>query len=132
MSSKPKKRRRKRKHYPERRKCVQHFKDWKDLGREIVINGKEVTVYTRGRLLEAFARNGCPKNSMTVRYWEKQGYVPVSPIKLSNKYFYTRKMIEAIVLAYFETGNDKYLTFGEAFKEQAWARFNQAVQEELM
>ena len=48
-------------------------------------------VYTRGKLVEAFASAGVPKTSTTLRNWEKAGVLPKSPIMIGGKYYYTRK-----------------------------------------
>ena len=43
-------------------------------------------VYTRGKLVEAFASAGVPKTSTTLRNWEKAGVLPKSPIMIGGKY----------------------------------------------
>lgn len=132
MQSEPKKRKRKKK----RSKnwtylSSRHFTKWATSGRQVLINGKEHTVYSRAKLVEAFGRYGVPKTPTTLRLWEKAGILPQSPIFISNKYFYTQSMIECIVLTYIECGNDKVLTNTEYFKTRVWEEFNKVVQKEL-
>ena len=111
-----KKRKRRKKRFPNRRNSAQHFKDWASIGREVLINGKTVRVYTRGKLVEAFANAGIPKTFATLRNWEKWVILPKSPIAIGGKYYYTRRMIETIILTYIETGQGTYVTSSELFK----------------
>ena len=126
-----KKRKRRKKRFPNRRNSAKHFKDWANIGREVLINGKNVRVYTRGKLVEAFASAGVPKTSTTLRNWEKAGVLPKSPIMIGGKYYYTRKMIETIVLTYIETGQGVYVTSSERFKSELQSRLDKVIREEL-
>lgn len=130
MQSEPKKRKRTKR----KKKWVNngyHFVDWATTGRKLVVNGKEVTVYSRAKLVHTFSKYGVPKTSTTLRNWETDGIIPKSPIFISNKYFYTQAMIECIVLTYIECGNDKLLTNPEYYKTRVWEEFNKVVQKEL-
>lgn len=126
-----KKRRKRRKRFPNRQNSAKHFKDWASVGREVSINGKTVRVYSRGKLVEAFASAGIPKTSTTLRNWEAWGILPRSPIVISGKYFYTRRMIETIVLTYIETGQGVYVTSSDLFKSELQTRLDKVVREEL-
>lgn len=131
MQSEPKKKRKRRKKKKSGYLCSRHFTNWATVGRRVIINGKEHTVYSRNKLIETFGKYGVPKTSTTIRLWEKAGILPQSPIFISNKYFYTQAMIECIVLTYIECGNDKLLTNSEYYKSRVWEEFNKVVQKEL-
>lgn len=123
--------RRRRKH-PNKANSAQHFKDWATKGREVIINGKETVVYSRGKLVEAFAKFGIPRTYTTIMNWERAGILPKSPIIIGGKSFYTKAMIETIVLTAIECGTGKMLTSPDYFKQRLWEAFNKVVEKELM
>lgn len=127
MLSKPKKRKKKN----NRANSAQHFKDWSTTGREVKVNGKLVRVYTRGKLVEAFAYYGIPKTYQTLYLWEREGVLPQSPIKINGKTYYTRKMIEAIVGVAMDYGAGK-VSWSEDFSNSLKNELNRVIKEELM
>lgn len=126
-----KRKRRKKKKFPNRKNSAKHFKEWATVGREVIVNGKDIRVYSRGKLVEAFATFGVPKTYTTIMNWENAGILPKSPIVISGKSYYTKGMIETIVLTYIECGNGKNLSSPEYYKQRLWDEFNRVVEKEL-
>lgn len=125
----PQKRRRRR--YPKKAKGAQQFKDWATIGREVTINGKDFIVYSRGKLVDTFAKYGIPRTYTTLMNWEKAGILPKSPIIISGKSYYTQLMIETIVITCLECGAGKILQSPDFLKKRLWEEFNKAVNKEL-
>lgn len=128
MQLKPKKRKRKKR--ANTYHC-QHYKDWATIGRKVIINGKEHTVYSKGKLVDAFANYGIPRTPTTFYLWERAGILPKSPIYMGGKGYYTKGMIECIALTALECGIGKCANSIEFFKKQVWENFNKVVNKEL-
>lgn len=124
----PQKRRRR---FPKKARGAQHFKDWATKGREVTINGKDFIVYSRGKLVDAFAKYGIPRTYTTLMNWERSGILPKSPIIIGGKSYYTQSMIEAIVITCLECGAGKMLQFPDFLKKRLWEEFNKTVEREL-
>lgn len=135
MQSEPKKRKyRKRKKKPEHRELPVLYKtrmQWATEGRELIVNGKTIRAYSRGKLLDAFARAGIARTRDMLYRWEKDGILPKSPIFLDGMPFYTAGMINAIVLTCVECGIGSRTTNKEYLATRLWEEFNRAVNKEL-
>lgn len=127
MPSKPKTKKRKN----NRANSAQHFKEWATSGREVKVNGKLVRVYTRGKLVEAFAYYGIPKTYQTLYLWEREGVLPPSPIKINGKTYYTRRMIETIVGVAMDFGAGR-TSWSKNFSDTLRNELNRVIMEELM
>lgn len=74
-----------------------------------ILNGKDVEFFTAGSLAEALGRP-----LVTVRLWERKGYIPAAPFRLPRQVvngrevlgrrLYTRGLIEAAVKAFERRG----------------------------
>lgn len=72
-------------------------------------NGKEVELFTLGALAQALE-----KKVVTIRLWEKNGYIPIAPYRLRSKSLngkkvngnrvYTRELIEIVVEEFAKRG----------------------------
>lgn len=129
MQSKKRKRRKKKSN---KEFCAQHFKDWATIGRIIKVNGKELRVYTTAKLVEAFSAYGIPRTYQTINLWRKNGILPESPIIINRKSYYTRAMIEAIVLTFIECGADKKSSWNDVLKGRLQLAIKEALERELL
>lgn len=127
-----KRKKRRKKKYLNRTNSAQHFKDWATIGRQIKVNGKDLTVYTRGKLVEAFAQYGIPRSYQTVLLWETNGLLPKSPIIIGRKRYYTRSMIEAIVLTFLESGAEQRTVITDSLKQKLHEEVKKALERELL
>ncbi len=132
MPSELNKKKRKRRRYPKRANSAQHFRDWATKGRDITVNGKDLRVYTKGKLLEAFSNAGIPRTRECLKIWEHDGVLPRSPIVIGRKQYYTQGMIEAVVLTCIECGVGKKMSVSKKFlSERIFYEFNKRVEKEL-
>lgn len=92
-----------------RAKAMGETNGWDENPIKKVLKGKEVDLYTVGALAHAL-----DKKVVTIRLWEKKGYIPMAPYRLRSKQLngnkvsgnrvYTRELIE-ISIEEFERRN---------------------------
>ena len=85
-----------------RKKLLGESNGWDEAPIMIALKGEEVEVFTIGALAQALE-----KEIVTIRLWEKKGYIPIAPYRLRSKSLngqkvngnrvYTRELIEIAI-----------------------------------
>jgi hypothetical protein len=92
-----------------RRKILEDTNGWDDNPIIKTLNGKEVELFTVGAFAQALE-----KEVVTIRYWEKKGFIPIAPYRLRSKSLngkkvngnrvYTRDLIEITIKEFERRG----------------------------
>lgn len=90
-----------------------------DSGKLFRIHGKTIRLYTRSVLIKKLAMAGIPRNSLTLRNWERDSILPPPMIRYNGIVYYSMAEIDTIVRVGLECGIRKgYPIENTKFKER--------------
>lgn len=67
----------------------------KPTGKKYNLNGKEIVLYPVAKLVEELEKCGHPRDSQTIRKWEKLGVTPPAKFRHRDKRLYSIEQINA-------------------------------------